>query len=145
MVATTIAKDRAPRVAAVSSVLVGLALVALVVRSGSIPKDSRRLTINHGPEIARRLAPLLSDDAAVITALPCDGPLKYYFLVNEIPVEPLYDYRIARARRLYIVVNQPNGQTVESVLKANKLRLTAGHDPELVQDYEFAALYVLER
>lgn len=141
MIATLIAKEWATRVAAV---LLALALVALVVRSDSIPKESRRLTINHGAEIARRLAPLLSANAAVITELPCDGPLKYYFLVNEIPVEPLYDYRIARARRLYIVVNRPNGQTVESVMKANKMHISAGHRAELVEDYEFAAIYVLE-
>jgi hypothetical protein len=127
------------------ALLLGVALSILVARSPEISKESRLLTVNHGDAVARRLGALLGPNDAVITELPCDGPLKYYFVVNRMPVEPLYDYRIARARRLYIVVNRPNKQTPESVLAYNRIVAPAGHSPRLVEDYGLSALYVMDR
>jgi hypothetical protein len=127
------------------ALLLGVALSILVARSPEISKESRLLTVNLGDAVARRLRALLGPNDAVITELPCDGPLKYYFVVNRMPVEPLYDYRIARARRLYIVVNRPNRQTPESVLAYNRIVPPAGHSPRLVEDFGLSALYVIDR
>jgi hypothetical protein len=126
---------------------VGLAAVlsVLVVRSPEIPKDSARLTINAGPEIVERLRDRLGPGVAVVAELPCEAPLKYYFLVNGLPVEPLYDYRIAAARRIYVVVNKPNGQTPEGVLRFNKVVIRGGEGPQLVEDFGKSALYVVDR
>jgi hypothetical protein len=127
------------------SVLVCVMLGFLVVRSGSIREASNAMTVCHGNEVARQLKPLLDSDTAVISELPCDSALKYYFLTNGLPVEPLYDYRIARARRLFIVVNRPSGQTPQSVLTWNKIQVPAGREPKLFQDYGTSALYELDR
>jgi hypothetical protein len=136
------------RVAVVGPAL-ALALCALlsflVATSPEIPKDSARLTVNHGGAMVKRLRSLLGSDDAVITELPCEGPLKYYFMLNGMPVEPLYDYRVARARRLYIVVNRPNKQTPESVLVWNHLATPPGRAPRLVEDFGLSALYALDR
>jgi hypothetical protein len=128
-----------------SALGLGAFLMAFVVGSDSISKDAQRLTINHGTDISRRLAPLLGPDTAVITELPCDGPLKYYFLVNRVPVEPLYDYRIARARRLFVVVNRPNGQTAQGVLRSNRIPMIETRDLRLLEDHGLSAVYVLDR
>ena len=86
----------------------------------------------------------LGPDDAVITELPCDGPLRYYLMVNGLPIDVLYDYRIAAARRLFVVVNRPNGQTLVSVLGANKLPYLAGKPPFLHVDFGRSALYGID-
>ena len=136
---------RAQGIAATLPVLLVLGLAALVIRSGSIPKEAQQQTLNHGDSIAKRLKPVLGPDDAVIAELPCEAPLKYYFSTNGMPVEPLYDYRIARARRLFIVVNRPNGQTPRSVLAYNKVVVPADDSPRLTEDYGLSALYELVR
>ena len=109
------------------------------------PEGAQQQTLNHGDMIAKRLKPVLGPDDAVIAELPCEAPLKYYFLTNGMPVEPLYDYRIARARRLFIVVNRPNGQTPRSVLAYNKVVVPADVSPRLAEDHGLSALYELVR
>jgi hypothetical protein len=141
--ATRPARGRA--VVPVFAVGLAAALSWLVARSPEIPKDSARLTINAGPEIVERLRDRLGPGVAVVAELPCEAPLKYYFLVNGLPVEPLYDYRIAAARRIYVAVNKPNGQTPESVLRFNKVALRGGEGPQLVEDFGKSALYVVDR
>ena len=127
------------------AVLACVGLSVLVARSDVIPKDSARLTINHGPAIVELLRTRLGPDDAVVSELPCEGPLKYYFLVKNMPVEPLYDYRIARARRLYVVVNRPNGQTPDGVLAFSKVAVDKGRSPELLRDFGESAVYVFDR
>jgi hypothetical protein len=138
-------RDRARSVAPGLALALCVTLSVLVARSPEIPKDSARLTVNRGDAIAERLRSLLGPDDAVVTELPCEGPLKYYFMRHRMPVEPLYDYRVARARRLYIVVNRPNRQTPESVLAWNRLKPPPGRPPRLVEDFGLTALYALDR
>ncbi len=116
----------------------------LVWRSPTIPLEASKLTINEAPALVGRLARELKPDDAVITELPCDGPLRYYLMINGLGIELLHDYRVKRAPRLFLVVNRPNGQTLQSVLEANHIRLPAGSTPRLVEDFGRSALYVIE-
>jgi hypothetical protein len=125
-------------------ILVCLALTALVVRSGSIPKEAIPYTVVHADRIAQRLEPLIGPDDAVITEFPCEAALKYHFLVRGMSVEPLYDYRVARAHRLFVVVNSAIGQTAQSVLQYNKISARAGRSPALVEDMGGSAVYRLD-
>jgi hypothetical protein len=127
------------------AVVAGLGLVACVVVGGSIPRETEKLTMNDGEAIARDLKPILRPRDGVLVVLPADAPLKYYFLAAGIPVEHLYDYRVAAARRLYIAVNRPNGQTPESVLRDARIAVPPTAAPRLVRDYGRSALYVLDR
>ena len=44
-----------------------------VVRAGTIPEESSRLSIDHGDALARRLGHELKPGDAVLTQLPSDG------------------------------------------------------------------------
>ena len=116
----------------------------LVWRSPAISLEASKLTVNEAPALVRRLARELKSNDAVISELPCDGPLRYYLMMNGLGVELLHDYRIKRASRLFLVVNRPNGQTANSVLEANQIGLPVGRTPQLVEDFGRSALYVIE-
>jgi 4-amino-4-deoxy-L-arabinose transferase-like glycosyltransferase len=129
----------------VLAVLLALGQTALVVRNGEIPTEAARLSLNHGEQIARELKARLRPGDAVIAELPCDAPLKYDLILQGIPVEVQYDYRVAAARRIYIAVNRPNGQDPDSVLRWNHVRVPPEMRPHLIEDYGTSALYLLDR
>ena len=121
-------------------------LTFFVVRCGFDPRRNLRGSRStRRRRLAHRLVSELKPGDAVLTELPSDGPVKYYCLTNDVSVHFLYDYVIAGARRLFLVVNRPNGQTPRSVLGYNHLSPPSGHEPRLVQEFGFTALYMLER
>lgn len=125
-------------------VIIALVFGLFVWRSPAIPLEASKLTVNEAPALVRRLAGELKPNDGVITELPCDGPLRYYMMLNGLGIEPLHDFRVQQASRLFLVVNRPSGQTVQSVLEANSIRLPAESAPRLVEDFGRSALFVIE-
>jgi hypothetical protein len=125
--------------------LLCLVLCGFVVRGDSIGQETRRLTLTEGDAIARLLKPTLRPGDGVLVTVPCDAPLKYEFLRHGIPVEHLYDYRIAQARRLYVAVGRSADQDVGGVLIAWKIHAPRFTEPVLVRDFGDSALYVMDR
>jgi hypothetical protein len=125
------------------AVLLCLVFSFLVARGDSL---SPRIwgTLHHADTMARLLKPILRPDDAVVALTPCDAPLKYEFLRHQIPVEYLYDFRIARARRLFIAVNRP-AQDVPGVLAYFDIPASRFSTPRLVYDFGDSALYDMVR
>ena len=125
------------------AVLLCLALAVVVARGEALaPKNWG--TLHHADAMARLLGPLLGADDAVVAMTPCDAPLTYEFLRHRIPVAYLYDYRIARARRLFVAINRP-GQDLDVVLKNSKVPTSEFSAPRLLRDFGESALYEMER
>jgi hypothetical protein len=136
---------RRERLAPALAVLLCLVLCGFVVRGDSIGQETRRLTLTDGEAIALLLKPTLRPGDGVLALVPCDAPLKYEFLRHGIPVEYLYDYRIAGARRLYVAVGRSADQDVGGVLDAWKIAPRLFTEPTLVRDFGDSALYVMDR
>ena len=125
------------------AVMIAIGLAGCVWHSPSIPEESSKLTVNHGRRLVRRIAAEIQPGDAVITELPCDGPLRYYLMADNLPIDLLYDYRVAQARRLFVVVNRPNGQSIRSVLEANHLAHLVTKTAILIEDFGRSALFII--
>jgi hypothetical protein len=125
------------------AVLLCLGLSALVAR-GEALSPKMWGTLHHADAMARLLKPILRPDDGVVALTPGDAPLKYEFLRHRIPVEHLYDYRIARARRVYVAVNRPD-QDVAAALAQFDIPASRFSTPRPVVDFGSSVLYELER
>jgi hypothetical protein len=126
------------------AVLLCAGLAFCVVRGESLAPRSWG-TLHHGDAITALLGPILRDGDGVVALTPCDAPLKYEFLRQGIPVDYLYDYKVARARRLFVAVDRAHEQNLGGVLAGAGVsgqRFTA---PRLVRDFGDAAVFELRR
>jgi hypothetical protein len=124
------------------AVLLCVGLACCAVRGESLAPKSWG-TLHHGDAIAALLGPILRDGDAVVALTPCDAPLKYEFLRQGIPVDYLYDYKVARAHRLFVAVDRAHEQNLGGVLAGAGVpahRFTAAR---LVRDFGDAALFEL--
>jgi hypothetical protein len=121
---------------------VGFALC--VVRGESLAPGSWG-TLHHGDAIAALLGPILRDDDGVVALTPCDAPLKYEFLRQGIPVESLYDYRVGRARRLFVAVDRAHHQDLSGVLAGAGVPAQRFTAARLLRDFGDAAVFELRR
>jgi hypothetical protein len=121
---------------------IGLALG--VVRGESLASRAWG-TLHHGAAIAALLKPILRSDDGVVALTPCDAPLKYEFLRQQIPVEYLYDYQLARARRLFVAVDRVHQQEINGVLAGWKIPSDRFTPARVVRDFGDTVLYELRR
>ena len=126
------------------ALLLCLGLSLCVVRGESLAPRSWA-TLHHADAIAALLKPILRPDDGVVALTPCDAPLKYEFLRHQIPVEYLYDYQVARARRLFVAVDRPNHQDLSGVLAGSAIAAARFTPPTLVRDFGDTALFELRR
>jgi hypothetical protein len=131
------------RLRPVLAVLLCMGLAGLVARGETLGPTSWRTPL-HGDDMARRLKPILRPDDGVVTLTPCDSPVKYEFLRHQVPVEFLYDYRIARARRLFVLVLR-HYQDVAQVLANFEVPVSRFTPPRIWLDYGDSVLYEMER
>ncbi len=128
----------------------GLALLlaaglALCVLRGESLAPRAWGTLHHGHAIAALLKPILRADDGVAVLTPCDAPLKYEFLRQQIPVEYLYDYQLARARRLFVAVDRRQKQELDEVLAGCAVPAARFTLSRVVHDYGDTVLYELRR
>ena len=101
--------------------------------------------MHQGDAIAALLKPILRPDDGVVALTPCDAPLKYEFLRQQIPVEYLYDYQLARARRLFVAVDGRQQQDLDGVLAGCAIPAARFTPARLVRDFGDTVLYELRR
>lgn len=133
---------RVPPIAAAGLAL-GLALP--VVLGDGLPRETRELSLYDAEAIAALLEARLGPDDAVAVYVPGDAPLKAAFRRRGLPVEYLYDYRIARARRVYVATAVSAGQTPADVLRGNNLPSEAADRLTPIRDFGTSRLDRLDR
>jgi hypothetical protein len=126
------------------AVLLGAGLAVGVVLGDSLAPPAWG-TLHHGDQIAALLKPQLRPDDGVVALTPCDAPLKYEFLRQGIAVHYLYDYQLARARRLFVAVDRLHEQTLSGVLAGSRIAASRYGPPRLVRDFGDAAVHELRR
>jgi 4-amino-4-deoxy-L-arabinose transferase-like glycosyltransferase len=80
----------------------------------------------------------------VLAGIPSDAPLIYYFNLHDIPLG-YFKIDMDSAKRILMVVNEPNHQTVGGFLDRIGLALTEFSIPKVVRSYESATLYQMDR
>jgi 4-amino-4-deoxy-L-arabinose transferase-like glycosyltransferase len=133
-----------------------MALVAVVVavfaglrveRSGSVYLSSVYLTNESRgmPALAAWLKGQLKSGDAIVAVPPSDGPLRYYLQNEGVAAAYLASHigapnETTGPHRMFVVVNQVAGDTVERVCETARQPLRQG-DAQLLVHYESAALY----
>lgn len=131
------------KAAPVAAVVLSLGLGALVVFGDAMAREVRDQSLSHAEEIARLLKRELTGRDAIVATLPCDATLKYALRVHGVPEDYLHDYRMVRASRLYVVVQRPAGQSLESVLKSVGVPRARSAPPRVVEHFGDSVLYEL--
>jgi uncharacterized membrane protein len=83
----------------------------------------------------------------VIVTLPSNYPLKYYFVLNDIPADYFYHRKTdAPFQRAVVVVNQIFGQNLAGVIQQASMQETLNPaDGKLIQEYKGVFLYEFDR
>jgi hypothetical protein len=123
----------------------GLVLGLLVVRGDGLDRETHQLSLYDADAITVWLKPRLRYRDAVVALGPCDEPLKSSFIRHGVPTEWLHDYWVSQALRIFIAVERSSGQTVQSVMEANRIPSSPGAEPRLVLDFGDSSLHVFQR
>jgi hypothetical protein len=115
-----------------------------VLRSGSILDSGQTGTLNAAQPIVLYLKNRLRSGDVVVSEVPSNYPLRYYFYRYQLPDERLYRLKYGlHFQRAWIVVNLRHNQSLEGVLAKTQL---AGHiDPaslHQVEQFDGAQLYL---
>jgi hypothetical protein len=118
-----------------------------VLRSPAILESGETGTLRDAEAITLDLQKALVAGDVVLSAVPSNYPLRYYFLLHGLPSEALYLPRYGvNFRRAFVVVNDFHPQTLEEVLR--KQRLQGILDPAaaaLYRAYPAARVYLISR
>ena len=122
-----------------------LLLCWAVARGDATLQETRELSLDQAAAVARALGAQTQPTDAVIATTPCDATLTYELIRQHLPTNLLADYRVARARRLFVVVGHAAGQSLPEILAATRTPRAAYADPALVLDLGGALVYRLDR
>lgn len=136
--------SRPRQLAGIVSVLaVAVILSVNVYRQDSILDSGQTGTLKDAEAITLSLKEQLREGDVVVSTFPSNYPLEYYFDYYGIPETYLYRPRMGpEFKRALIVVNRTHPQTLEEVLRRE--RLAQFVDParaEIVEEYESATIY----
>src|SRR4029079_1124901 len=129
---------RWPRFESLVAVAAALAL-GLTAVAGERPRETGELQTVRAIARARRMRVHPGDQ--IVAGLASDLPLAFY--LRGAPVDVLHP-DVAHARRIFVVVNRPLGQTLPRML-ANVRVDPRGFTIRRIDDYGASALYVLTR
>lgn len=124
-------------------------LAATTVASGGVPRSRETGTLPAAAPMAAILRDRLAPGDAVVVALPADAPLAYHLDRNGVRPEP-YLRRPSRdllqRRRLFLVVDAAEGQTLQGLLAAlgPGTGPPPGYRPRLLGRWESGSLYQLD-
>jgi hypothetical protein len=124
-------------------VAISLSLGWLVVRSQSVLNSKQTGTLTDAESITKFFLPQLKPGDVVVSYLPSDALLKYYFQRYKIPDRHLYNkYVDPNFEHAFIVVNTAHEQSIDLVLSKNNL--TGRVDPDtlvLIGSFPSAQIY----
>ncbi|MEK7401714.1 MAG: glycosyltransferase family 39 protein [Gemmatimonadota bacterium] len=138
---------RMARFAARVPLLAGIVAVAgsaSVAVSGAVLRTRDTGTFVDAEATALQLSTFLRPGDRVTAATPTDGPLAYYF--DRLGVDPAY-FRgeEAEARRLVVIVNEGEGETIHEVLQGLAALDTARYASSLIANRPRSKVYLFER
>ena len=139
---------RAGSWAAIAGALLVAGLITFNVVQLQTPNISQE-TGAYGDTLpaAKFLKSYLKPGDTVIVTLPSNYPLKYYFVLNDIPADYFYHRKTdAPFQRAVVVVNQLFGQNLAGVIQQASMQETLNPaDGKLIQEYKGIVLYEFDR
>jgi hypothetical protein len=92
-------------------------LCAPLIVTGAAYHHKRDATQAYAQEIVHELQGELTPEDVVVTTFPDDAPIRYYFDLYDVGSGDVFSYQTGEFQRAIVLVNEPRGQTIESVLK----------------------------
>jgi 4-amino-4-deoxy-L-arabinose transferase-like glycosyltransferase len=102
-------------------------------------------TLPDAQPIALYMKGYLKPGDAVYAPCPSDAPLRYYFMLHNIPLAHLSFEAPGHYKRIVVIVNHDADQTLEGLLVKAHLERAPFSAPKTIKEYDSATLYELER
>jgi len=132
--------ERLPKLAGA----IAIAAASSVVYSLAVPYSRDTGTFIDARETAHHLSEVLRQGDRVLAIPPTSGPLAYYFRREGLDTTYLH-LDEAQARRLVIVVNEAEGETMSDVVREPAIIDTSRFSITLLAERPSSKVYVLER
>jgi hypothetical protein len=101
----------------------------VLLGSGDLVEAARETgVLPEAAQVCRLLEPCLRPTDRVVLQGPSDGPMLYHLHLRGLP-NALLTRPLGQADRVWFLVNQHHGQTLDTVLAVNNLALRAGAAP----------------
>ena len=127
------------------AVAIAFALAAPLVLSFAVLLDRDTGTYRDARDAASALSRVLRPDDAIFALIPTNGPLDYYLDRAGVPRGNLF-LDAGRARRVFVVVDAGEGQTLEHLTRNTLVTDTSRfHPPQLVGQLPTSGIYLYER
>ncbi len=137
-------RRRPSTICAIMALHVVIGIGASVAYSRSVYYSEETGTLRNAEEIALTFGPELGPRDKLLAFAPAGAPLLYYFKKHDIPTERLVAEDRDRWQKVYVVVDVPT-HDLDWVLSRTRLDVDSYREPELVEEYEFAEIYLFER
>jgi 4-amino-4-deoxy-L-arabinose transferase-like glycosyltransferase len=127
------------------AVALAFALAAPVVLSFAVLLDRDTGTYRDARDAASTLTGVLRPDDAIFALIPTNGPLDYYLDRAGVPRGNLF-LDVSRARRVFVIVDAGEGQTLEHLTRNTIVTDTSRFEPpQLVGRLTTSGIFMYER
>lgn len=101
----------------------------------------------YAQEITLYLRDILTPDDVVVITFPDDAPIRYYFDFYNLDDGDFFSYQASDFQRVVVLVNEPRGQTIESVLEKQDFPVESVNvqAAERVGQHSHITIYALAR
>lgn len=139
------ARELVQRRLGIVAVALAFALAAPVVLSFAVLLDRDTGTYRDARDAASALSSVLRPDDAIFALIPTNGPLDYYLARAGVPRGNLF-LDAGRARRVFVVVDAGEGQTLDHLTRNSIVTDTSRFlPPQLVGQLPTSGIYLYER
>ena len=136
--------ERRDPVTAVLALCLSLGLAGNTLLTRSVFYSPETGTLRDAERIALFLADRLKPGDGVLSYMPSNAIMEYYFILHGLPRSHLFP-DLARCNDLFVIVNESHGQTIRQILSyMGKARSRFG-EPQEVSRYESASVYLMKR
>lgn len=119
---------------------------APMISSGAAYHHKRDAAQAYAREIVHDLQGELTPDDVVVTTFPDDAPIRYYVDLYDMGSGDVFSYQNGDFQRAIVLVNQPRGQTVVSVLEKQDfpLALIDMQTTEKIGEHQHLTIYAVD-
>lgn len=121
-------------------------LCAPMIVTGAAYHHKRDATQAYARNLVLELQDELTHTDVVVTTFPDDAPIRYYIEFYDVGSEGIFSYQSGEFQRAIVLVNEPRGQTIESVLEKQgfPLEWLDMQSAETIGQHKHVTIYAVE-
>jgi hypothetical protein len=121
-------------------------LCAPMIVTGAAYHHKRDATQAYARNLVLELQDELTHTDVVVTTFPDDAPIRYYIEFYDVGSEGIFSYQGGEFQRAIVLVNEPRGQTIESVLEKQgfPLEWLDMQSVETIGQHKHVTIYAVE-